>query len=67
MLPMLEADCGAAIKDSKMMPQEKSNIKMLPPPEPMSRFFGFHLHLSLHVTPSRKKNDVHSAIIINTS
>ena len=37
------------------MPQEKSNIKMLPPPEPMSRFFGFHLDLSLHVTPSRKK------------
>ena len=49
MLPMLEADCDAAIKDSKMMPQEKSNIKMLRPPEPASRFFGFHLDLSLQV------------------
>jgi hypothetical protein len=44
---MLQADQGVAIKDYKMTPREESNIKMLPPPEPVRRFFGFHLDLSL--------------------
>jgi hypothetical protein len=48
-LPLLEANRGVANNDSKMTPQEESNITMLPSPEPVSRFFGFHLDLSLQV------------------
>ena len=47
-LPLLEVDHGVANKDSKTTPQEESNIKMLPPPEPVCRFLGFHLDLSLY-------------------
>ena len=51
---------GVAINDSKTTPQEESNIKMLPPSEPVNRFLGFHLDLSLQVevltvTASRRK------------
>ena len=48
-LPLLEVDHGVANKDSKTTPQEESNITMLPSPEPVSRFFGFLLDLSLQV------------------
>jgi len=44
---------------------------MLAPLEPVSRFFGFDLYLSLHVGPhsnaSRKKNDAHDTIITGTN
>ena len=48
-LPLLEVDHGVANKYSKTTSQEESNITMLPPPELGSRFFGFHLDLSLQV------------------
>ena len=48
-LLLLEIDHGVANKDSKTTPPEESNITMLPSPEPVSRFFGFHLDLSLQV------------------
>ena len=38
---------GVTIKDTKTTPQEKSNIIMLSLPEPLCRFSGFHLDLSL--------------------
>ena len=73
-LPMLEADCGVATKDSKMMPQEESNIKMLQPPEPIGAL-AFHLDLPLHVAACwgphgnafKKENDTHGTIITSTS
>jgi hypothetical protein len=45
--PMLQADWGVAIKDSKTTPQKESNLKMLLLPEPVCRFISFHLDLSV--------------------
>ena len=44
---VLHADRGVTIKDSKMTPQKESNLKMLLLPEPVRRFIGFHLDLSV--------------------
>ena len=58
-LQLLEANHGVANNDSKMTPQEESNIMMLPLLEPVSQFMG-HQDLSLQVevlmvTPSKRK------------
>jgi len=45
--PMLQADRGVDIKDSKTTPQKESNLKMLLLPELVCRFIGFHLDLSV--------------------
>ena len=55
---------GVAINDSKMMPQEESNIKIPPPSEPLNWFFNFSLRSvpsdwRPHVNAFEKENDTH--------
>ena len=45
---LLQVDQGITIKEFKTMPPEESNIKILPPLEPVRQFPGFHLDLSLY-------------------
>jgi len=71
MVSCLPVAHGVAFKDSKTTPQEESNIKVLPPSEPLKRFFGFHLDLSfqievLTVMPSTRKMIPTGTIITDT-
>jgi hypothetical protein len=50
------------------MPQQESNIKMSPSPEPTTQFFGFHLEQSLQIevftaTPSRRRTMHHGTVV----
>ena len=65
---LLQADQDVSIKDSKKTSQEVSNINMLSPPEPVHRFYDFHLDLSLwvegpHGNTFKKEKIAHGSII----
>jgi len=71
MVSCLHVAHDVAFKDSKTTPQEESNIKVLPPSEPLKQFFGFHLDLSfqievLTVMPSTRKMIPTGTIITDT-